>query len=67
MIYLDTAAFEAAQVDQKPFPHLLVTKFISYENVARIAADFPQLLVPRPRTAGWFLCWRDVYGRRQAR
>lgn len=43
MIYLDTAAFEAAQVDQKPFPHLLVTNFISRENIARIAADFPHL------------------------
>ena len=43
MIYLDTAAFEAAQVDQKPFPHLLVPNFIARENVARIAADFPRL------------------------
>lgn len=46
MIYLDTAAFEAAQVDQKPFPHLLVENFISGENVARIAADFPHLPGP---------------------
>lgn len=43
MIYLDTAALEAAQVDQKPFPHLLVTNFIARENVARIAEDFPHL------------------------
>lgn len=46
MIFLDTAAFETAQVDRKPFPHLLVTNFISRENVALIAADFPHLPGP---------------------
>jgi hypothetical protein len=43
MIYLDAAAFDAARLGQAPFPHLVVPNFISAENVARIAADFPHL------------------------
>ncbi len=46
MIYLETAAFESTPLAAKPFPHLVVRNFVSTENVARIAADFPRL--PRP-------------------
>lgn len=46
MIYLDTAAFVATPLANDPFPHLVVPQFVSMENVARIAADFPRLPGP---------------------
>ena len=46
MIYLDTAAFAATPLAKVPFPHVVVSNFVSTENVARIAADFPCLAGP---------------------
>jgi SM-20-related protein len=46
MIYLDTAAFEAAPLAREPFPHLLVPHFVSATDVARVAEDFPHLSGP---------------------
>lgn len=43
MRYLEISEFESAPVATDPFPHLVVRNFLSNENVARIAADFPRL------------------------
>ncbi len=46
MRYLEIARFAATPVANDPFPHLIVRNFLSTENVARIAADFPRLAGP---------------------
>jgi SM-20-related protein len=46
MHYIDVAAFQSTPVAEDPFPHVVVRNFLSKENVARIAADFPRLPGP---------------------
>ncbi|HEY1736725.1 MAG TPA: 2OG-Fe(II) oxygenase [Methylovirgula sp.] len=43
MRYIATEAFEKTPVAADPFPHLVVRDFVSRENLASIAADFPNL------------------------
>lgn len=43
MRYLETTRFQASRVAEDPFPHLIVRNFLSPENLARVAADFPRL------------------------